>query len=52
MDKKTQANAIYVILGLMVIATFAIDNHVVQFLALGGLLFIGVVVESTKTKDK
>lgn len=51
MESKTKAYALYAVLILIGIACFAIENKIVTFIALAGLVFIGFVIEGTRTKD-
>ncbi len=51
MDSKTKVQAVYAILILIAIACFAIENKIITFIALGGLVFLGFVIESVRTKD-
>lgn len=51
MDGKTKLYAIYAVLILIVIASFSIENTFIACIAGAALLFLGIVIETTKTKD-
>lgn len=51
MDKKSKMYAIYAVTILIFVAIFAIENNIALFIALGALLLLGIVIESTKAKE-
>ncbi|HEY1194786.1 hypothetical protein [Flavobacterium sp.] len=51
MSKTTQLYALLAVVFLIIVTIFSGGNGILIFVVLGVLLFLGIVIESTKAKD-